>query len=166
MKLLLDFEYDSMLVGTELPVAVAEREDEFRAEFEVTQAESMRNEFGRVIGKELSERVGKPVDFKKPEMVVLVDPFTESVCLQPNPLFVSGRYRKLVRDIPQSKWFCSSCHGKGCKKCNWTGKMYAESVQEIVESPFLRATMGIKGSFHASGREDIDARMLGAVDLS
>jgi tRNA pseudouridine synthase 10 len=161
VKLLLDFEYDTMLVGTELPVDVAEREDEFRAEFEVTQAESMRNEFGRVIGKELSERVGKPVDFKKPEMVVLVNPFAGSVCLQPNPLFVSGRYRKLVRDIPQSKWFCSSCHGKGCKKCNGTGKMYAESVQEIVEGPFLRATLGTKGSFHASGREDIDARMLG-----
>jgi tRNA pseudouridine synthase 10 len=40
--------------------------------------------------------------------------------------------------------------------------MYAESVQEIVEVPFLEATKGIKASFHASGREDIDARMLGS----
>jgi tRNA pseudouridine synthase 10 len=101
------------------------------------------------------------VDFKKPEMVVLVNPFVGSLSLQPNPLFVSGRYRKLTRKIPQSKWFCSSCHGKGCKKCDWTGKMYAESVQEIVEGPFLQATLGVKSSFHASGREDIDARMLG-----
>ncbi len=162
VKLLQDFEYDTLLVGTELPVDVAEREDEFRAKFDVMRAENMRNEFGRVIGKELSERVGKPVDFKKPEMVILVNPFNESACPQPNPLFVSGRYCKLVRDIPQSKWYCSSCHGKGCEKCSWTGKMYAESVQEIVEGPFLRATMGIKASFHASGREDIDARMLGS----
>jgi len=39
--------------------------------------------------------------------------------------------------------------------------MYPESVQEIVEGPFLKATDGLKASFHASGREDIDARMLG-----
>jgi tRNA pseudouridine synthase 10 len=39
--------------------------------------------------------------------------------------------------------------------------MYQESVEEIIEKPFLDATDGSKGSFHASGREDIDARMLG-----
>jgi tRNA pseudouridine synthase 10 len=92
---------------------------------------------------------------------VLVNPFAGSARLQVNPLFVAGHYRKLVRDIPQSKWFCSNCRGKGCEKCSWTGKMYAESVEEIVEKPFLEVTDGAKGSFHASGREDIDARMLG-----
>jgi tRNA pseudouridine synthase 10 len=39
--------------------------------------------------------------------------------------------------------------------------MYPESVQEIIEEPFLRATDGTQASFHASGREDIDVRMLG-----
>ena len=161
VQLLEEFEYSNFLVGTELPAKVAEREDEFRAEFEVRHGENMRNEFGRVIGKEVAKQTGKVVEFKRPEMVVLVNPFEKKVWLQPNPLFVSGRYRKTVRDIPQSKWFCSTCHGKGCEKCGWTGKMYQESVQEIIEGPFLKATGGLKSSFHASGREDIDARMLG-----
>jgi len=39
--------------------------------------------------------------------------------------------------------------------------MYSESVQEIIEEPFLRAADGTQTSFHASGREDIDVRMLG-----
>jgi tRNA pseudouridine synthase 10 len=39
--------------------------------------------------------------------------------------------------------------------------MYQESVEEIIEKPFLDAVGGVKASFHASGREDIDARMLG-----
>jgi tRNA pseudouridine synthase 10 len=39
--------------------------------------------------------------------------------------------------------------------------MYPESVEEIIAKPFLEATGGAKASFHASGREDIDARMLG-----
>jgi tRNA pseudouridine synthase 10 len=162
LKLLEDYEYGSFLVGTELPVAAAEREDEFKAEFEVKYGENLRNEFGRVIGKKIAERNGKEVEFKKPEVVVLVNPFTEETRLQVNPLFIGGRYRKLVRGIPQSKWFCSNCRGRGCKKCNWTGKMYPESVQEIIGKPVVDATDGEEVSFHASGREDIDARMLGS----
>jgi tRNA pseudouridine synthase 10 len=90
-----------------------------------------------------------------------VNPFAEQVRLQVNPLFVGGRYRKLVRNIPQSKWFCSSCRGKGCEKCGGTGKMYPESVEELISKGLLEAAEGEKTSFHASGREDIDARMLG-----
>ena len=161
LELLEDYEYGNFLVGIELPVTVAEREDEFKAEFEVSYGENLRNEFGRVIGKKIAERTRKTVEFKKPEVVVLVNPFAEQIRLQVNPLFIVGRYRKLLRGIPQSKWFCSNCWGKGCEKCNWTGKMYPESVQEIIEKPFLDETGGVKASFHASGREDIDARMLG-----
>ena len=161
LGLLRDYEYSNFLVGIELPVKVAEREDEFKAEFEVSHGENLRNEFGRVIGKKIVERTRQTVEFKKPEIVVLVNPFVEQIRLQVNPLFIVGRYRKLLRGIPQSKWFCSNCWGKGCEKCNWTGKMYPESVQEIIEKPFLDQTEGVKASFHASGREDIDARMLG-----
>jgi tRNA pseudouridine synthase 10 len=155
------YEYGSFLVGIELPVAVEEREDEFRAELGVCYGENMRNEFGRAIGKKIAEYSGKTVDYRKPDVVLLINPFTEKIRLQPNPLYIAGRYKKLVRGIPQSKWFCSNCHGKGCEKCNWTGKMYPESVEEIIAKPFLDATGGTKASFHASGREDIDARMLG-----
>jgi len=161
LKKLEEYEYGSFLVGTELSVTVEEHEDEFKAEFDVSHGENMRNEFGRVLGKKIAECSGKTVEYMKPETVVLVNPLTEDIKLQINPLYVAGRYKKLVRGIPQSKWFCSSCRGKGCEKCNWTGKMYMESVEEIIEKPILDATGGLKASFHASGREDIDARMLG-----
>jgi len=161
LKQLEDYEYRSFLVGIEVPVKADEREDEFKAEFEVNYGESMRNEFGRVLGKKIAEHAERNVDYKKPEIVVLVNPFSEEIRLQVNPLYIAGRYKKLVRGIPQSKWFCSNCRGKGCEKCNWTGKMYPESVEEIIGKPFLNATSGVKTSFHASGREDIDARMLG-----
>jgi tRNA pseudouridine synthase 10 len=39
--------------------------------------------------------------------------------------------------------------------------MYPESVEELIAKPTLDLTSGTKASFHASGREDIDARMLG-----
>jgi tRNA pseudouridine synthase 10 len=156
-----EYEYSNFLVGIDLPLPMEEREDEFKAEFEVSHSENLRNEFGRVIGKTIASRNGKAVEFKKPEIVVLVNPMTEEIRLQVNPLYVAGRYKKFIRGIPQSKWFCSHCRGKGCEKCNWTGKMYPESVEELIEKPFIEATEGVRGSFHASGREDIDARMLG-----
>jgi tRNA pseudouridine synthase 10 len=156
------YEYTTFLVGVELPMAVEEREDEFKAALNVTYGESIRHEFGRVLGKRLEERTGKTVEFRKPDLAIVVNPWTQTVALQVNPLFVAGRYRKLVRDIPQSKWFCHSCRGKGCEKCGGTGKLYPESVEEIVSKPLLELAEGEKSAFHASGREDVDARMLGS----
>lgn len=155
------YEYNTFLVGMELPTEVEEREDEFKAEFEVRHGESMRNEFSRDIGKRISEITKKQAEYKKPDIVVYVSPFTKKVKVQANPLHIAGRYRKLVRGIPQSKWFCSKCRGEGCAQCNWTGKMYPESIEEIIATPTLEATRGEDASFHAAGREDIDARMLG-----
>jgi tRNA pseudouridine synthase 10 len=156
------YEYATFLVGVELPVAVEEREDEFKAAFDVGYSESIRHELGRLLGKRLEAQTGKTVEYGKPDVMIVINPFTEGVKLQINPLFVAGRYRKLVRDIPQSKWFCSACRGRGCEKCGGTGKMYPESVEELVSKPSLEAAQGEKTAFHASGREDIDARMLGS----
>ncbi|MGB9959338.1 MAG: tRNA pseudouridine(54/55) synthase Pus10 [Candidatus Bathyarchaeales archaeon] len=161
LEKLKDYEYRNFLVGVELPVDVEEREDEFKARFEVEYGENLRLEFGKLLGKKISLYSGKTVEYQKPEVVIVINPVAEEIKVQVNPLYVAGRYKKLVRGIPQSKWFCSSCHGKGCEKCNWTGKMYPESVEEIISEPFLKATEGVKTFFHASGREDIDARMLG-----
>ncbi len=161
LAIMQDYEFTTYLVGIELPVNVAEREDEFKAAFNLGYSESIKHEFGRLFGKAIGARTGKEVDYLKPDLVAVINPFLEKVRLQINPLFVAGRYRKLVRDIPQSKWFCSNCRGKGCEKCGGTGKLYPESVEELSSKPLLEATLGDKTAFHASGREDIDARMLG-----
>jgi tRNA pseudouridine synthase 10 len=156
-----DYEFDTFLVGVELPLEVAEREDEFKAHFSVTQGESIKSQFSRDIGKKLCEITGKEVNFKTPDMVILVNPFTGQFQLQVNPLFVAGRYRKLVRGIPQSRWLCRECKGKGCEDCNWTGRRYKESVEEFVGIPIMKAAEGREISLHGAGREDVDARMLG-----
>ncbi len=154
-------EYSTFLVGIELPTEVEEREDEFKGKFSIRHGESMRNEFSRNIGKRIAEAVGKATSYERPEIVILVNPFAESVWMQVNPLYVSGRYRKLERGIPQSRWLCSRCRGKGCQRCNWTGRMYPESVEEIVGNPLMEMTEGEDYALHGAGREDIDARMLG-----
>jgi tRNA pseudouridine synthase 10 len=161
VKKLGEYEYSSFLVGIELPVEVEEREDEFKARFDVEYGENIRLEFGRLLGKKIAAYSQKPVEYRKPDVVVLLNPVTKEIRVQINPLYIAGRYKKLARGIPQSKWFCANCRGKGCEKCNWTGKRYPESVEELVSEPILKVTGGAKTSFHASGREDVDARMLG-----
>jgi tRNA pseudouridine synthase 10 len=161
VKLLQDYEFSTFLVGIKLPADVEEREDEFKAEFDLNFSESMRNELSRVIGKTISELSGNEVEFKKPDITVLINPFTKHIALQVNPLHISGRYKKFVRGVSQSRWICSRCRGKGCERCNWTGKMYAESVEDFIAKPALEMTEGQTALFHGSGREDVDARMLG-----
>jgi len=160
-KALEGYEFATFLVGIELPIQVEEREDEFKGAFNITHGESMRHEFGRVLGKALAKATGKEAEYLTPEVVPVIAPFEEKIRVQVNPLFVGGRYRKLVRDIPQSEWFCS-CRGKGCEKCGGTGKLYPESVEAYTSKPILEASGGKESFFHASGREDIDARMLGS----
>ena len=157
-----NYEFATFLIGVELPLEVAEREDEFKANFNVTHGESMKSQFSRDIGKEIFEVTNRDVDYGKPDIVVLVNPFTNCIRLQINSLFIAGRYKKLVRGIPQSRWLCGKCNGRGCESCNWTGKKYQESVEELIGIPMLELAEGQEIAFHGAGREDIDARMLGS----
>jgi len=161
LKRLSDYEYSTFLVGIELPVKFEERNDEFKSFFNIIYGESIRHEFARLIGKKIATLSGKTPEYKKPDISIIVNPFTMKIRLQINPLFVGGRYKKLVRTIPQSKWHCSKCRGKGCTNCHGTGKLYDESVEELTSELLLKNSEGEKTKFHASGREDIDARMLG-----
>jgi tRNA pseudouridine synthase 10 len=157
-----EYEYTTVLVGITLPIKAEEREDEFKAEFTITRGESLRNEFSRNIGKRIAEATRKEIEYERPDVVVLVNPWTEQVSLQVNPIHIGGKYRKLVRDIPQARWFCKKCRGKGCKQCDWTGRKYTESVEEIIGIPAMNMAQGKEFSFHGAGREDVDARMLGS----
>lgn len=157
-----NYEFATFLVGVELPLDIAEREDEFKARFHVTHGESMKSQFSRNIGKQLCQTTKKEVEYLKPDVVVLVNPFLNRVRLQINPIYVAGRYKKLVRGISQSRWICGKCNGKGCEVCNWTGKTYQDSVEELIGLPLLKMVQGEEIAFHGAGREDVDARMLGS----
>ena len=76
-------------------------------------------------------------------------------------LFIYGRYRKLERGIPQTHWDCRTCRGAGCERCGFTGKQYPDSVEELIARPIVAALVADGAVLHGSGREDIDARMIG-----
>ncbi|MFQ6107544.1 MAG: tRNA pseudouridine(54/55) synthase Pus10 [Thermoplasmata archaeon] len=160
-KALSEYECETFLIGSRVDDEIAEKEESLWSELGLEFAEPIKTEINRETGKLVEKSTSKTVDFERPDIMAIVDTRFDFVQLQVNPLFVYGKYRKLKRGIPQTKWPCRECMGKGCERCGNTGKMYPTSVEEIVVTPFLEQTDGVRASFHGMGREDVDALMLG-----
>jgi tRNA pseudouridine synthase 10 len=156
-----DIEFETFLVGSIPPPLLAERQDELSAIHSIMHAETLKSQFNRELGINLHELLQKPVDFMKPDVVFVYSMESDELKVQINPVFIYGKYRKLVRGIPQSKWDCKKCRGRGCDECNGTGRKYQDSISEYVGVPAQNIIDGSRFKFHAAGREDIDVLMLG-----
>jgi tRNA pseudouridine synthase 10 len=156
------WEYGSILIGTRVDPSIIEKEEQLRSLLKVNTGEPIKAELNREIGKTVSSRLDTPVDFESPDIVAIVQIPGYHVDLEVHSLFIYGRYRKLKRGIPQTHWPCRNCDGKGCSRCKNTGKMYPESVEELVAPVLLEMSNGQAAKFHGAGREDIDALMLGS----
>jgi len=161
VEILSDYEYNNFLVGTKVTGLLAENEEILWAESGTTFAEPLKTELNREVGKRIEKITGKRANLKKPQIVVLLDLENDTVDVEINSLYIYGRYRKLIRGIPQTRWPCRECGGRGCERCDNTGKMYQESVDELIKPHLMSAARAQDTAFHGAGREDIDALMLG-----
>jgi tRNA pseudouridine synthase 10 len=167
-------EFDTYLFAVNLTPRIKEIDRIFSEQFGVATAESFKHDFNRELGKAFEQRfiaeqtersqeaVKKiTVAFTNPHLLFTVDLRTDRIDLHIASLYLSSRYRKLIRSIPQTRWFCRHCHGNGCTHCNFQGKMYQQSVEEIINAPIIAAAQAEDAILHGAGREDIDALMLG-----
>ena len=158
----LGIEFDTFLVGSQIPKDIQERDEELSEEFDLG-VETIKKEVNRLIGLGIWEKYDKEAEFERQDIVFNIDLRKEpKVRIQINPLYVEGKYNKYKRGIPQTKWPCTKCKGRGCDECNGTGKQYPESVEELISEHFLKLTKGKEAKFHGAGREDIDVLMLGS----
>jgi len=156
-----DYEFNTFLIGSKIDDDIINRQKEIDEFLNKENTESIKTELNREIGKILESRLNKNVDFLNPDIMAVIDTAYDVVNLQIKSLFIYGRYKKLKRGIPQTKWYCKLCNGIGCRACNYKGKLYEESVEEYVSIEALKLTGGTDESFHGSGREDIDVLMIG-----
>lgn len=145
-----DIGAESFIVGVRVSREVEEREEEVIRSFSLLTAESIKSELKREVGKKITATLGIPVDFKNPGAVVLIDIERDAVEVSSNPIFIKGRYLKTGRNISQIRWFDEPEGGDSLS----IEKMVTTSLQKIYENSEI--------VLHASGREDVDVRMLGS----
>ncbi len=135
-----DKEFNNFLVGTSPDSKIINKEDKFKSELNLLDSESFKSHFNREIGKILSTSLNKLVEFNKPDIVLIfsIGHKRFDVDLIIKSVFISGRYNKLIRGIPQTHWFCKKCSGKGCKNCNFTGRIYEISIEQLISPEFVK----------------------------
>ena len=159
---MLGIEFETFLVGSKISKDIQKRDEELSEKFNLN-VETIKKEVNRLIGLGIWEIYDKEAEFESQDIVFNIDLVGEpKVRIQINPLYIEGRYNKLKRGIPQTKWPCTECKGRGCDECNHTGKQYPESVEELISEHFLKLTRGREAKFHGAGREEIDVLMLGS----
>jgi tRNA pseudouridine synthase 10 len=154
-------EFNTFLVGCKIDKKLIEAEETLWEEIGIEFVEPIKREINRTFGLMVWGWTKKNAEFSFPDVIFTIDFKRARIETKLNPLYLYGRYRKLVRGIPQTKWPCRECGGRGCPKCGHTGKQYKETVEELIAEKVLEETGGKSSSFHGEGREDIDARMLG-----
>jgi len=158
----LGIEFNTFLVGSKIDKEIQKRDEALSEKFDLG-VETIKKEVNRIIGLGIWEMYDKEAEFESQDIVFNIDLVKEpKVRIQINPLYVEGKYNKFKRGIPQTKWPCTKCKGRGCEECNHTGKQYPESVEELISEHFLKLTKGKEAKFHGAGREDIDVLMLGS----
>jgi tRNA pseudouridine synthase 10 len=156
-----EYDFDTFLIGTKVDENILDKEKQI---FETTGSdfsESIKSELNREIGKKLEDLLDQKVDFLNPNIMIIVDTAFDNLDFQISPLLIYGRYKKYTRDIPQTKWFCKFCRGIGCRRCNYTGKLYDSSVEELLSKSLIEKTKAESSVLHGCGREDVDVKMLG-----
>ncbi len=145
-----EVDFETFIVGVKSGSQIELRYDQVVRNLSVTSWESVRREFKRVVGKKIQGITGKEPDFRAPDVVVLLDLDSADVEVIPTPLYIYGSYVKLGRLISQMVWI-----GKdGVKKYKLSVEEVLRGVKDLVD--------GEEVKIHASGREDVDVRMLGS----
>lgn len=157
-------QFSTMQVGVHIPKDLMEEEDRIRSRYGAPGSKPLKAAFVDEIQSSTSEKV-EDIQFvrERPDLMVLIDTLTLRVDVDVRPVFLYGRYRKLSRGIPQTRWPCRACRGRegGCESCEFTGLQYPDSVQDLIGKPIAEQMDASDTAFHGMGREDIDVRCLG-----
>ena len=157
-------EFSKIQLGIHFSKDHVAAEEVLRSTLAATGSRPLKATLSDAIQSAVSERLpGITWVKERPEVMLLFDTLTLGVNADLRALFLYGRYRKLERGIPQTRWPCRACRGRdgGCESCNGTGQQYPYSIQSLVCEPMVETSGATSDSFHGMGREDLDVRCLG-----
>ncbi len=140
-------EFKTYLVGSRFPKDVSEMDEALQRSLGSDQGEPIKREFNREFGKIILSKTGKEAEFSEPDLNIVVDLNYDSFQLKTRSIYIYGVYRKMRRDIPQTRWI----HKKDISTS-------IETVLGEILKPMAQARNYF---LHGAGREDVDVQMLG-----
>ncbi len=149
VKELRNYNIRSFIVAAHIAREVIEAENELKLRFRLAHAESIGAELRREVSKYIQSAKGLKPNFENPDAVIDIYYPDLRVTINPLPVLLKAKYKKLARRISQSTWIM------------YDGRLKYPYSVELAARPLLDLYKGERIVLHAAGREDADARMLG-----
>lgn len=149
-KILDENNISRFLLGVTIPNEILLKEIEIYRIVELESSESIKNEIKRETGKILRDKYGYIPDFDSPEAIIIINYETNDLDLIINPILLEGKYWKRGRNISHTPWITRN-----------ENRLYPYSLYDFFNESLKEIYEADEVVIHASGREDVDARMLG-----
>jgi len=165
LKLMLDvssnYSFSSFSVGAMIKPSVIDRDDYIRSKYKLKGIDSVKTDISKELRKLFSRKTKKIIDFLDPDVTFTVNLKDESCQMRSKSIFLSGRYIKTLRGIPQKQKSCENCSGKGCRICNFHGISEFDSIEGIISQFLFKKFGGSTAKFTWIGGEDKSSLVLG-----
>ncbi len=165
LKLMTDvssnYSFSSFSVGAMIKPSVIDRDDYIRSKYKLKGIDSIKTDLSRELRKSFSRKTKKLIDLLDPDVTFTINLKDESCELRSKSIYLSGRYVKTLRGIPQKQKSCTNCSGKGCRICNFHGISEFDSIEGIISKFFFEKFGGTTAKFTWIGGEDKSSLVLG-----
>ena len=153
-------EFSSFAIGVTLRPSVLDRDDEIRSRYRLQGTGGIKTEIARELARRFRRSTGTRIDRLSPDLFITVNFRKDTIDVRTAPIFVSGRYVKSVRGMPQRSMRCRECGGSGCSSC-CGGRQDAESVEGSISKFLCGATGSEQARISCAGGEDRESLVLG-----
>ena len=112
------YKENRLQLGARIPKDQIEGEEELRKRLGAGGSDALKSGLVTEIARNLNDRMeGKKLVNDKPQILALIDVLTLTVELDIRAHYLYGRYQKLERGIPQTRWPCRARVGRRCQNC-------------------------------------------------
>jgi tRNA pseudouridine synthase 10 len=96
-----EYQFETFVIGTRIDSSIIEREDEIRSKLKLKGGENIKQNFNRLLSSAVSQKLGKSVNFRDPDIELILNIHDNGIEVRSKSLFAFGRYTKLKRGISQ-----------------------------------------------------------------
>ncbi|MGQ0606000.1 MAG: tRNA pseudouridine(54/55) synthase Pus10 [Candidatus Nitrosotenuis sp.] len=155
------YDFKTFLVGAKLKPSVLDRDDHLKSQFKLKGIDGIKTNVTRELAKQFYRKIKRKHNLTDPELTIIVDFKTESCEVHSKSLYLSGRYTKPTRDIPQKQKPCQNCLGKGCITCQKHGMTEFDSVEGMICKYVFEKFGATQAKITWIGGEDTTSMVLG-----